>query len=166
MGFQKSIFLGIKERIGKIIQGQKERFLSKVGSEILIKSIAQAIPTFAMSCFMFPDFLLREIRSMVDGFCWGQRKGERKMNWVAWKKLCRVKGRGGMGFHDLHHFNVALLAKQGWRILQNEDSLVARIMKAKHFPESSFLDAPVKKKCSFLWGSIASARHLVEEGNF
>jgi hypothetical protein len=44
-------FAYIKEKILKRIRGWKERFLSKARKEILIKAIAQAIPTYAMACF-------------------------------------------------------------------------------------------------------------------
>jgi hypothetical protein len=44
-------FAYIKDKVWKRIQGWMERFLSKAGKDILIKACAQAIPTFAMSCF-------------------------------------------------------------------------------------------------------------------
>ena len=46
-----SIFAYLKERIWKRMQGWNEIFLSWAGKEILIKVVAQAIPTFAMGCF-------------------------------------------------------------------------------------------------------------------
>lgn len=150
LGRSKRDFFGsIKERIGKRISGWKERFLSKAGRETLIKSIAQAIPTFSMSCFLFPKIMLKEIRSMVGNFWWGQRKNERKMHWVAWNKVCRAKGKRGIRFRDLAQFNIALLAKQGWRILQDENSLVSRVLKARYFPKCNFMEAPVKKRLLF-----------------
>jgi hypothetical protein len=39
----------------------------------------------------------------------------------------------------LRAFNEALLAKQGWRLLINPQSLVARILKAKYYPNKDFL---------------------------
>ena len=45
------VFAYLKERIWTRIQGWKEKLLSRAGKEILIKAVAQAIPTFAMGCF-------------------------------------------------------------------------------------------------------------------
>jgi hypothetical protein len=55
----------LKERIWKKIQGWKEKFLSRVGKEILIKAVAQAIPTYAMSCFDITKTFCDDISSMV-----------------------------------------------------------------------------------------------------
>lgn len=33
------------------------------------------------------------------------------------------KREGGLGFGDLHLFNLAMLAWEGWRLVQNPDSL-------------------------------------------
>ena len=78
---------------------------------------------------------------MVSGFWWGQRNKEKKMVWVAWEKLCTPKVEGGMGFKDLKAFNLTLLAKQGWRILTNPNSLSHKVLKAKYFAESNFMEA-------------------------
>ena len=41
-------FAYLKDRIWKRVQGWKEKLLSKAGKEILIKAVAQAIPSYAM----------------------------------------------------------------------------------------------------------------------
>ena len=99
--------------MGRKILGWKGKLLSCVGREILIKAVAQATPTYTMSCFKLPDSLCKELNSMMGNFWWGQKDKERKMAWVTWEKLCTPKEEGGMGFRDLKAFNLALLAKQG-----------------------------------------------------
>ena len=93
--------------------GRKEKLLSKARKEILIKVVAQAIPTYSLSCFKIPDTLCDELTSMIRNFRWGQKDDERKLAWLSWEKLSMPKSRGGMGFKQLKLFNLALLAKQG-----------------------------------------------------
>jgi len=58
---------------------------------------------------------------------------------VCLDKIGASKLKEGMGFRDLEVFYSALLAKQGWRLLQFPDSLVAIVLKDKYFRGSSFL---------------------------
>jgi hypothetical protein len=76
----------------------------------------------------------------------------------------RRKDKGGLGYRDLECFNMALLAKQGWRILQNPDSLVGRIYKEKYFRHETFLDSGIGSNPSYAWRSIWSAKHLLQMG--
>ena len=59
------IFAEIKERVEKKLSRWKEKILSVGGQEILIKTVAQAIPTYIMSCFQIPKSLCDEIEGMI-----------------------------------------------------------------------------------------------------
>ena len=67
------VFAEIKERVGRKLSRWKEKILSIGGREILIKAVAQAVPTYTMSCFQLPKGLCDEIESMMRKFWWGQR---------------------------------------------------------------------------------------------
>ena len=82
-----------------------------VGKEVLIKSVAQAVPFYTMSCFLLPKKLCEELIGMIRQFWWGQVKNEKKLAWLSWDKMCMPKDSGGLGFWDLRSFNLALLAK-------------------------------------------------------
>lgn len=69
-----------------------------------------------------------------------------------------------MGFRDLEAFNLALFVKQGWRLIQFPDSLVARIMREKYFPQGSFMHAQLGSRPSYAWRSIYQAREVLEAG--
>ena len=47
--------------------------------------------------------------------------------------MCKSKMNGGIGFRNLQAFNLAMLAKQGWRLISNPNSLVAQIYKARYY---------------------------------
>ena len=136
----------------------------KAGREILIKAVIQANPSYATSVFRFPAGLCQEITSMANQYWWGQCQGERKIHWLNKKHLVQQKMQGGIGFRDLQLFNKALLAKQGWILIQNPASLVCRILKSKYFPRTTFLEATVPNNPSYLWRSILEAKDVLNMG--
>ena len=58
-------FTGIKEKITKRVMGWKEKLILKVGQEILIKTMAQAIPTYTIGIFKLPKSLCDDINSTL-----------------------------------------------------------------------------------------------------
>jgi hypothetical protein len=137
-------FAYLKDRVRKRIQGWKEKFLSWAGKQILIKAVAQAIPTFAMRCLDLTKELCDKISTMVCRYWWNQQEGQHKVHWISWEKMMKPKKEGGLGFCDVHVFNLAMLAKQGWRLLQNPDSLCAKVLQAKYYREKTCLEAKPK----------------------
>ncbi|XP_062028618.1 uncharacterized mitochondrial protein AtMg00310-like [Rosa rugosa] len=159
------VFGFLTERVRKRTQGWRAKTLSAAGKEIMIKAVTQSIPTYVMSCFELPKHLCLEMHSLMAKFWWGDKLNVKKIHWLAWEKLCVPKSEGGLGFRNTVHFNQALLAKQGWRILQNPDSLIDRMYKAKYFPNCGFMEAKGRgKSSSYAWKSIMHGRELLRKG--
>ncbi|KAM1350921.1 hypothetical protein PS1_004799 [Malus domestica] len=102
--------------------GWAEQFLSQAGKETLIKAMAMAIPNHAMGCFKLP--ISERLRSQ--------------------------KHNGRLGFKDIQYFNLALLAKIGWRLIHRPDSLLANVLRDKYFPGKTFREACCGK--GMFWG--------------
>lgn len=150
-------FSFLKDRVWKKIQGWKRQLLSRAGKEILIKAVAQSIPTYTMGVFQLPVKLCNELNAMCARFWWGQVGNERKIHWRSWDVLSQPKREGGMGFRDIRAFNLTMLAKQGWRLLQDKGSLLYGCFKARYFPRSSFLEAADVSNSSYVWKSLIAA---------
>jgi hypothetical protein len=69
-----------------------------------------------------------------------------------------------MGFRGFRNFNKALLGKQCWRLLTNENSLMARLFKSRYYPRSNFFDANLGFQPSYAWRSIMQAKEVVRMG--
>lgn len=76
------IFAYLKDQIWKKTHGWKETLLSKRGKEILIKSVLQAITTYAMSVFKMPMKLLLEMQCLIKKFWWSSSGEDKGMCWV------------------------------------------------------------------------------------
>ncbi|KAL0356382.1 UNVERIFIED_CONTAM: putative mitochondrial protein [Sesamum radiatum] len=118
-----------------------------------------------MSCFCFPKYLLKELEQAMRNFWWHSR-GDSRVHWVAWSKLCRPLKEGGLGFRDLKAFNLALLAKQGWRLITQPESLLSRVLKARYFPQGTFWDASIGSRPSLTWLSRVLKARYFPQGTF
>ena len=79
-------------------------------------------------------------------------------------KICVPHDQGGLGFLDLHDFNIALLAKQLWRLIQFPNSLLARVLRGKYYNRSSPLEDRKVYSPSYGWRSIMVAKPLLKSG--
>lgn len=68
-----------------------------------------------------------------------------------------------MDFRDLTSFNQALVAKQGWRLIRFPNSLMARVMQAKYYKNSTFWNAKEGYNLSFIWRNILWGRQVIKK---
>ncbi|KAK6146582.1 hypothetical protein DH2020_020451 [Rehmannia glutinosa] len=161
---KRDVFACIKDRVWTRIEGWKEKQLSQAGKEIIIKSVIQSIPTFVMSCFKLPDSLLDDLQKMTAAYWWGSSTDQKKLHWISWDTLSVSKPKGGFGFRNLRAFNMAMLSKQAWRLLTTPFSLLARVFKAKYYPDCDFMHASLGPRPSWSWRSIFEAKPLLRLG--
>ena len=75
------------------MKGWIEKTLSTACKEVLVNSVAQAVPVFSMSCFKLPRGLCEHLNKLIRQFWWGSKEGKRKPAWVAWKSMTKFMGR-------------------------------------------------------------------------
>ncbi|WVZ92941.1 LOW QUALITY PROTEIN: hypothetical protein U9M48_038971, partial [Paspalum notatum var. saurae] len=135
---KKKSFAYLKERVWKRIQGWKEKLLSKEGKEVLINAIAQAMPSYAMSCFDITKGLCDDLSSMVCQYWWSPQDNENKMHWLSWEKLCSDKR--GAGFRRSPH-----------------------VLYARYYPDGDLLKAEESPGISYSWRNIIHGVKAVKQ---
>ncbi|CAA7037370.1 unnamed protein product [Microthlaspi erraticum] len=163
-GSKNQVFAYIQERLHNKVNSWSAKLLSKGGKEVQIKAVAQALPTYVMSCFLLPLGIIKKIRSAIARFWWSSKIESKGLHWIAWEKICISKDEGGLGFRDMQNFNLALLAKQLWRLLRYPSSLLARVLKGRYFRYTSPLETAKANAPSYGWRSIIAAKDLLQKG--
>ncbi|XP_062088870.1 uncharacterized protein LOC133795435 [Humulus lupulus] len=166
LGRKKSSLLGyLNDRIQHRVLGWENKFLSRAGKEILLKTVAQALPNYAMNVFLLPKEISNDLQKTMSNFWWkSSSKKKRGIHWLSWERLCIPKSMGGLGFRNLYDFNISLLGKQCWRLLTSPESLVSRLYKTRYYPLGSFLNAKLGNNPSYIWRSLLEAQSIIQQG--
>ncbi|KAM6574738.1 hypothetical protein CsatA_023065 [Cannabis sativa] len=142
VGHNKTALLGfLKGKMRKRIQGWEGRLLSRPRKELLIKTVAQSLPSYAMNVFLLLVETCNEIKQLMCKFWWRSSKNNKGIHWKKWDRLTVHKSKVGMGFRNLRDFNLSLICKQGWRLFSHPDSLVSKLFKARYYRNGTFLNA-------------------------
>ena len=78
--------------------------------------------------------------------------------------MCTKKEYRSLDFQDFYGFNLAMLGKQGWKLLFDPNALISHIYKARYYLRRDFLKASLGNNPSFTWRSFWSSRVLLEGG--
>ncbi|KAL8119749.1 hypothetical protein AgCh_017015 [Apium graveolens] len=161
---KREVFGFLTDKVQQKLQGWMNKDLSKQGKLTLLSSAAQVLPNFWMNLFLIPVGICEDIERKMNGFMWGSGASGKGIKWMAWSKVCMPKNCGGLGLKELRKFNLAMLAKQCWRLLNQTNGLVTEIIKARYYPNVSFLEAQVGQNPSYIWRSLMEAMEVVQAG--
>ncbi|KAK5771442.1 hypothetical protein PVK06_047646 [Gossypium arboreum] len=157
-------FKEITNRMSCRINSWTKRLLSFGGKEVFIKAVLQSIPTYAMSIFLAPKGVIDDIQALLSRTWWSGKDKGRFWTMIPWKTLCKPKRMEGLGIRDVRLFNLALLGRQVWRLLNNTDSLCFKVLSSRYFPDGNIFHAKKVDKASFTWSSIAAAVEAFKDG--
>ncbi|KAH9656150.1 reverse transcriptase domain-containing protein [Citrus sinensis] len=91
---KKEVFSYIRDRVWQKLHSWSMNFSSGAGKEILLKTVAQAIPNYAMQVYLLPLDLCKDLETMMNSFWWGSRREGRGV----WKLLTNPKSLIGQIF--------------------------------------------------------------------
>ena len=80
---------------------------------------------------------------------------------VVWDDVCRPKSEGGLGIRRNEDVNKALIIKLGWRILTDNDSIWAKIMRDKYVKNNNFFRISKKEGDFIVWKEVINHKKYI-----
>ncbi|CAL1352198.1 unnamed protein product [Linum trigynum] len=153
-------------RIQKKLAPWKARYLSLASRITLVKSVAASIPVYPMQVELMPKTVCKDLDKINRSFIWGDSEEKRKLHLVGWQTLTLPKDQGGLGIRPSRSVNLAMLAKCGWRLMKEKETLWTQLMRGKYGKNRENLDIikPIKGS-SFTWNSVSKTRELLKVGS-
>jgi len=71
----------LPNRVRGLIGTWSGREASNAGREVLLKSVAQAVPTYSMSCFLLSKTTCKKIKTPISNYWWGGLADSKKIHW-------------------------------------------------------------------------------------
>lgn len=136
----------------------QSKYLSQAGRRCLINSVLQSIPIYTASASYLPAIIIGTINKICANFFWSGNEGP-KRHWVSWSNITRPIEEGGLGIKSLHYIQVTMVAKQLWRIL-NDNSLWSQYVTSRYV--KGHFSTIVKPFPTGVWKDVFSmAKHIV-----
>lgn len=125
----------IIDRVDQKLSGWKIRVLSYAGRSILVKAVAQTLPTYAMQTYKLSVSVCTKIDGLIRDFWWGfatDNVQTRHLYLKSWQSLCAPKLTGGLGFRRMQDVNEAFLTKLTWQMCTQRDKLWIQVLRSKY----------------------------------
>lgn len=112
----------VMDKLSNKLAGWKQKILSMAGRIVLIKAVAQALPSFIMQTVLLPKGLLHRMDKHIRDFFWGfQDSHSHNLYLKSWSSICLPKVVGGLGIRSMVDINHALLTKLAWNVCVTKD---------------------------------------------
>ena len=92
-------FKFLQDKLESRLKGWRSKCLSWAGRCTMLKSVAQALPSYSMSTFEIPSTICSKLDALNRWFWWNPKgQNGRFLALKSWDKLCLPKNNGGLGF--------------------------------------------------------------------
>ena len=100
--------------------------LPGLNNEFLVAT--QLLDTYVMQSALIPASVCYAIDKRVRQFIWGSTLEKKVIHLIMWDTVIQKKGHGGLGLKQMRAMTLGMMAKLGWRLFREKDSLWSRIL--------------------------------------
>lgn len=105
---KRSSFQYIVEKFNEKLQGWKAKLLSFADRTTLIKAVAAALPTYAMTVTRFPENLCEELDKKISTYWCGENDEKRTCRLKLWEFTCCLQITGGLRIRSIWKTQILL----------------------------------------------------------
>ncbi|KAL5569017.1 hypothetical protein UlMin_025592 [Ulmus minor] len=143
----------------------KAQLLSMAGHLTLIKSVALALPIYAMHLIKVPKTICARMDARIRRFWWGSNDtNSRPLCLKAWDDIYVPKANGGLEFRRMTDMNLVLLSKWRWDFLTRSTSYCLSFLQSKYLRTEGFWTAKMTPIDSSFWKAVLGSRDLLLKG--
>nr|XP_027103123.1 uncharacterized protein LOC113724413 [Coffea arabica] len=136
------------------------KLLSFGGKLVLARHVLASLPMYLLQVLNLPKVVLTQLGKICNSFLW-DNKGERRIHWSSWDKLCFPIDEGGLGFRSFKDMARAFAVKLWWRFRLGE-SVWAKFMHVKYIKGVHPAEASVEQATG-TWRRLVAIRHMAEQ---
>ncbi|XP_074299353.1 uncharacterized protein LOC141630431 [Silene latifolia] len=148
------------DKIVDRIRSLGSRKLSYAGRVVLIKSVLSSLHCYWARIFILPKPVISKIEAFCRSFLWYGSNHKESPALVSWATICQPRKQGGLGFKDLHAWNVAAIAKYVWWIAMKADHLWVRWVHAVYIKSTTWKDYEPGTGSSWAWRKICQVKNI------
>lgn len=152
------------ERTQRKLKGWKQKMLSHVGREVLIKSTLSSLPSYFMSTACIPSWVLKKLSAISRDFWWGFNLDRHHLYLKSWSSFCKPKMCGGLGFRDLNIMNWVFILKLAWQLLTVKNKWWVACLSTKYLKNEDLWNTTSCGYQSKPWRSILSTISWLRSG--
>ena len=129
---KSSFWDGVVAKIKNKLARWKWKFLSFARRICLLKFVITSLPLFYVFLFKMFAGVISTMNKIQRQILWKWGREDKKIVWVSWLKVCKLKEDRGLGVRDLRAFNLALLGKWIWRLVTKKGGLWKELLHSKY----------------------------------
>ncbi|GJX66900.1 RNA-directed DNA polymerase, eukaryota, reverse transcriptase zinc-binding domain protein [Tanacetum coccineum] len=151
------------DKVEERINCWRNKTLSYAGRVQLHASVLSSMQIYWASVYLIPSTVVKDLDKMFKRFLWNAGDSAQGKARVAWKSACRPKEQGGLGIKPLKQWNVVLLIKHFWKIIENKESLWAKWVNTVRLKDKSIWEIEMDKSDSSGWKTMLTIRETVKD---
>jgi hypothetical protein len=164
-GAKTKDFHFLLDKVESKLKGWRSKSLSWAGRTTLIKSVAQALPTYTMSTFEVPTTIWTKIDFATRRFWWNPKTSSGShLALKSWEALCLPHKQGVLGFRKRKEFKMALVSKMAWMVITNRNNSCMDLLRSKYKVRPDWLSRENCNAASPIWKGIEKKKPLLEKG--